>query len=368
MTGMTDIVTAMHKAGISQRKAAADLGISPAAVNLIINKGIWPRTDTEAVKARFTAWARSLGVTDIPLEDTAMIRKQTLTHKARRVFSITRDPFTEHMEADDVFMSRDQRYVLEMMTQCAVHGGMLAVIGESGSGKSTLRRMLLHNLAGKETPVTVIQPYVIGLEDNDIQGKSLKAMHIAEAILHQLAPSQRMPRSSEGRFRLVHQVLKDSRRAGNRHVLIIEEAHSLNAHTIKHLKRFYELEGDGFDRLLSIILIGQSELREKLSETNAVVREVVQRCDLVEIHPIEDVAGYVKHRCAGVGLDAGKLFASGALDLLPGKLSGPQARRGQAGRVSLLYPLAVGNMLTLALNAAADAGESIVTADILQAV
>jgi type II secretory pathway predicted ATPase ExeA len=265
-------------------------------------------------------------------------------------------------------MSRDLRYVLELMTQCAVHGGMLAVVGESGSGKSTLRRLLLHGLSGKDTPVTVIQPYVIGLEDTDKLGTSLKAMHIAEAILHELAPAQRMPRSPEARFRMVHQVLRDSRRTGNRHVLIIEEAHSLNAHTIKHLKRFYELEGNGFERLLSIILIGQTELRQKLDEKNGIVREVVQRCDMVDLHPMDDVAGYVRHRCAAAGLDAGKLFAPAALDLLPRKMCGPQARRGQAERESLLYPLAVGNMLTLALNAAADAGESIVTADILLAV
>jgi type II secretory pathway predicted ATPase ExeA len=358
------IADAMRAKSISQRKAAADLGISAAAFNLIINKGIWPRTDTAAVKARFTAWADSLGITT---EVDKMIRKQTFSLKARRVFCIARDPFSDQIDADDVWMSRSLRYVQESMTQCALHGGFTAVVGESGSGKSTLRKNLIHGLRQQNTPVIVIEPYVLGLEENDLLGKSLKAMHIAEAILFTLAPTQRMPRSPEQRFRLLHQVLRDSRRAGNRHVLIIEEAHSLNAHTIKHLKRFFELE-DGFDRLLSIILIGQSELKDKLSETNAVVREVVQRCDIIELHPIDDVADYVRHRCARAGLNATKLFDDAALDMLPAKLSGPQARRGQAGRLSLLYPLAVGNMLTLALNAAAEAGESKVTADILQAV
>ncbi|EBA1658102.1 hypothetical protein HW82_27600, partial [Salmonella enterica] len=71
------------------------------------------------------------------------------------------------------------------------------------------------------------------------------------------------------------------------HVLIIEEAHSLPVPTLKHLKRFLELE-HGFKRLLSIILIGQQELRDKLSERSASVREVVQRCEMVRLEPLGD--------------------------------------------------------------------------------
>ncbi len=37
-------------------------------------------------------------------------------------------------------------------------------------------------------------------------------------------------------------------KGGQRHVLIIEEAHDLSVHTLKYLKRFWELE-DGFKKL-----------------------------------------------------------------------------------------------------------------------
>ncbi|MFP4733744.1 AAA family ATPase, partial [Pasteurella multocida] len=84
----------------------------------------------------------------------------------------------------------------------------------------------------------------------------------------------------------LHRVLKDSARAGNQHVLIIEEAHSLPVPTLKHLKRFFELE-DGFKKLLSIVLVGQPELKLKLSERNFEVREVVQRCEIVTLEPLD---------------------------------------------------------------------------------
>ena len=140
---------------------------------------------------------------------------------------------------------------------------------------------------------------------------------------------------------------------------------SLSFPTIKHLKRFFELE-DGFNRLISIILIGQPELKDKLSEANAEVREVVQRCEVVEVYPVDDVKGYVGHRCKKAGLDAEALFEDAALELLPVKLAGPSPKKGGAERMSLVYPLAIGNMLTLALNAAAEAGENRVTADIIR--
>ncbi len=122
------------------------------------------------------------------------------------------------------------------------------------------------------------------MEDNDKTGKTLKALHIAEAIMAVVAPSASIKSSPEARFRQVHTVLRDSRRAGNSHCLIIEEAHGLSFHTIKHLKRFLELE-DGFKKLISIVLLGQPELKQKLSEANPAVREVVQRCEVVELAP-----------------------------------------------------------------------------------
>ncbi|VEI45183.1 Uncharacterised protein [Actinobacillus equuli] len=53
---------------------------------------------------------------------------------------------------------------------------------------------------------------------------------------------------------------------------------------------------DGFKKLLSIVLIGQPELKLKLSERNTEVREVVQRCEVVELAPLDaELERYVQH-------------------------------------------------------------------------
>lgn len=366
----------MAEHGVSQRYLAKELGISLAAVNNILTKDQWPAKDTLAIKKRMAVYLVASGLSKAAAlatikttttttkkhEEQTMLRKQTLFPETKRAFQIIREPFGD-VGQDNVFLSPSIRFVRETMYQTAKHGGLLAVVGESGSGKSTLRKDLIARLGNEDQPIKVIEPFVLGMEDNDRHGKTMRSLHVAEAILFAVAPSQKCQSSPEARFRQVYRVLKDSYRAGNRHVLIIEEAHGLSFPMIKHLKRFYELE-DGFQRLLSIILIGQPELADKLDEANAEVREVVQRTEVVKVFPIEDLHGYVAHRCKAVGLDAAALFTPEALDMVPIKLSGPQGKDGKSG-LSLVYPLAVGNLLTAALNAAHKLGEKTVTRDVI---
>lgn len=203
-----------------------------------------------------------------------MLLKKQVLFPATKAFGLFRDPFADEamQGAEDVFTTPDIRYVREALYQTARHGGFMAVIGESGAGKSTLRRDLIERINRENAPVIVIEPYIIAMEDNDVKGKTLKAAAIAEAIISTIAPLENIKRSQDARFRQLHRVLKDSCQAGFSHVLVIEEAHSLPIPTLKHLKRFFELES-GFKKLLSIVLVGQPELATKLSERNMEVRK-----------------------------------------------------------------------------------------------
>ena len=300
-----------------------------------------------------------------------LLRKQALTQEARRAFQLTRDPFTDDVQdAADVFTSPDVRYVRESMWSCAKHGGMLAVVGESGAGKSTLRRDLIDRIRREAASMIVCEPYVLGMEENDERGRTLKAAAIAEAIIASVSPLEKPRRSAEARFRQLHQLLRESYRSGNKHVLVIEEAHGMPTATLKHLKRFFELE-DGFKKLLSIILIGQPELRMKLSEQNAEVREVVQRIEIVELPALDNhLQDYLAFKFKRVGLQLDQVMDATAIDAMREKLS--VAKRGtrpnQRELHSLLYPLAVANVTTAAINLAASIGAPQVTAEIIKEV
>ena len=214
-------------------------------------------------------------------------------------------------------------------------------------------------------PVIVIEPYTLAMAATESQGKPLRSSHIAEAIISTVQPGASIPSSPEMRFRRLHEILKASHTAGMRHCLIIEEAHDLHRHTLKSLKRFHELK-DGLSRLLSIILIGQTELEKKLRVTDASVREVVQRCEVVHLPAVDDPGDYIRHRFEHVGADFRAAFSEDGLEEMRAKLTVSPDRQGDG--VYMGYPLMIGNLAIAALNLAAGIGEKQVTADVVRMV
>ncbi|MDP0338928.1 AAA family ATPase [Glaesserella parasuis] len=367
--------------GVSFRQFAQSVKISPTAFSLLINQHQKPK-NWEKVEENLIAALQEFGINQ-PLatllekeatgeswatepaasvpktkqeikDDIMLLAKQVLFPATKKHFGLFRDPFAEDIRsAEDVFTSADVRYVREALFQTAKHGGFMAVVGESGAGKSTLRRDLLDRINQENAPIIAIEPYIIAMEDNDLKGKTLKASHIAEAIITTLAPLESVKRSPEARFRQLHRVLKESSRSGYSHVLIIEEAHSLPVPTLKHLKRFFELE-DGFKKLLSIVLVGQPELKLKLSERNTEVREVVQRCEIVELAPLDaELERFVEHKLERVGKKVSDIFEEDAFLAVRQRLTSTNRNKTTT---SLLYPLAVGNLLTAAMNLAESLG------------
>lgn len=374
---------------LSQREAAAKLGVSPALVNQLLNRGTLPKTGWAGLKKGLASLLEERGAQtalvdyalgkleklagdeDTPAGDTAeseepmILKKQTLTMKTRQAFGIVKNPFADPQDAADVYLSPKIRYVREMMYDAATNGGFLAVVGESGSGKSTLREELIDRVKNENGKTVIIEPYTLAMAENESNGKPMRSQHIAEAIISTIAPGTSVPSSPEMRFRRLHQLLKSAHGAGTHHCVIIEEAHDLHRHTLKSLKRFWELK-DGLHRLLSIILIGQTELGEKLKPADAGVREVVQRCDVLNITPIEDVADFLRFRFARAGIDFGKIFTEDGVDAIKESLTVAQDRSGNG--VYMGYPLMIANMTIAALNLAASAGEKQVTADVVKMV
>jgi len=393
---MLKLKHALAQANIPQRRLAQTLNVSPAVITNLVNHGQLIKTNADQFKNKLEEALKTFGISTALSElltevsataptaaemstinngnqpittedDTMLLAKQALFPATKKHFSLFTNPFTDEVRsADEVFSSPDVRYVREALFQTAKFRGFVAVVGESGAGKSTLRRDLIDRINSENLPVQVIEPYIIAMEDNDLKGKTLKASHIAESIINTLVPLENVKRSPEARFRQLHRVLKDSARAGNQHILIIEEAHSLPVPTLKHLKRFFELE-DGFKKLLSIVLVGQPELKLKLSERNFEVREVVQRCEIVELAPLDNcLEQYVEWRLKSIGRKTDEIFDKTALDAVRNRLVMTNSRNKT--QTSLLYPLAVGNLLTGAMNLAAELGSELVTADVIKGV
>lgn len=379
----------------NQSQLARHIGISRAAVTQIVKYRCWPTTrglSETLLKERTLAYLKAKGLPaerlaqtfdeapaapranaelqamakannsgpqpDNQVEDPFMLlRHHSLSSAARQHFRVPRDPFINEMnEEADVYITDDIRYVRAAMRQTAKHGGMLAVVAESGGGKSTLRQDLIDWINQTGERITVVEPYVIGMEDSERKGRALMAADITGAVIRAVSPGTPLRQVLQDRAAQMHNILKASAQVGQRHVLIIEEAHALAVPTLKHLKRFYELQ-DGFKKLLAIILIGQTELEHKLSEHNPEVREVVQRCELVKLPPLDNhVEPYLRHKLARIGMEFDAVFAKDAVEAIRTTLrqAVTETVRGQrqARERSLCFPLAINNLVTRAMNEA----------------
>ena len=377
----------LQQASIAQAELARALGISEATMAQLLNHHVWPsKPDRELLSTSIELELKKAGVPwnvglieivpavlaasdkTITLEETTMLlRKTSLSPAAKQHFKLFKSPFDEDVqEAADVFSTPANRYVREYLWLTAKVGGFVAIVGESGAGKSTLRKELEDRVLRESAPIVLIQPYVLGMEDSDGKGKTLKSSAIADALITEIAPNERPKSSMEAKSRQLHRILRDSRRSGFSHCLIIEEAHALNTHTLKHLKRFLELE-DGFNRLLSIILIGQTELKTKLSGRCPDVREVVQRCDLVELQPLDaHLSEYIKFKFSRVGVELDAVFEKDALDGIVSRLIFSKQGKNSRETVSLMYPLMVNNLVTASMNQAALLGFDKVSGDLIR--
>lgn len=370
-------------------RGVAGKQLSLSAATQIMNWNTWPQlTPADSIKRQTEEFLRRHDVDELDLayiweidgEDNARCAQPSGVHlgqkaerlqpeiepleiemlspNAKKHFSLFRDPFVEDVQGpDDVFLSADQRYIREAMYSTAKHGGMLAVVGESGAGKTTLRRDLVDRVQRDSQLIVLIQPRLI-------DKGTMTAGGICEAIIGDLREGEKIPRSLEAKARKVEQLLKDSSRAGNVHSLVIEEAHDLSIQTLKFLKRFWELE-DGYKKLLSIILIGQPELKNKLDERiHYEAREVIRRCEVAELAPLDrHLEEYLTLKFKRIGKKLDELFDKNAYDAMRARLT---RQKGAGKCVSMVYPLVVNNLVTSALNLCAEIGSDKVSADVIK--
>jgi len=394
------LAATLNELGVTQAELSKASGLSRSATSRLVAHGTWPARGAVRARQKLETLLRERGATadqvlaalfvqplkkvdpaelhlgevvpespeptETPEEVSMLLQNAALTPEARRHFGLPRNPFVDDVQSpDDVFQTASVRYVRATLMDCANHHGFVAIVGESGAGKTTLAEDLEERIKADKRDVLIIRPYVLAMEANDQKGKTLKSSHIAEAIAAALDPQLKVKSSPEARFAQVHALLKASRRAGRRHLLVIEEAHCLPTATLKHLKRFLELK-DGMQRLIGVALIGQPELRDRLGSQNAEVREVMQRCEVVELEPLDgELEGYLRHKFARFELKFEDVFADDAADAIRARLVHiPRGGKATDAR-SECHPLVVNNLVCRAMNAAAKAGWPKVDAQVI---
>lgn len=215
-------------------------------------------------------------------------------------YGLSREPFGVTPDPDFLFLSPTHREALaSVIYGIRERKGFIAITGEVGSGKTTILRSALERLdPDLEKPI-----YVFNCE--------VTFPELLQTILNELGIEE-VPESTDGRVRLLHEILIQEYASKRNVYLVIDEAQNMPVRTLESLRMLSNLETTK-DKLLQILLIGQPELDDKLNRHE--LRQLKQRIAVravISLLTKEESLEYIRHRLLKANAPRVWIFTEGA--------------------------------------------------------
>lgn len=222
----------------------------------------------------------------------------------RQVFGLAKDPFNMTPDPDLLFMTEQHREALAGLAYSILHRKGFAVLtGPAGTGKTTLVTTMLRSLKTASVQHCVIL------------NPALSAEEFLEMALLDFGVTD-VPASKAQRITLIQKLLMDWNDQGKIVALIVDEAHKLRPEVLEEIRLWSNFEFPD-KKLLQIVLVGQSELRDVLNRAD--LQQLKQRIALrLTISPLApgEVAAYMKYRWSKAGASAPVPATPEAIELI----------------------------------------------------
>lgn len=227
-----------------------------------------------------------------------------------RFYGLRERPFELTPNPRYLFLSPKHTEALTMLRYGSCRrNGLTLLTGDAGTGKTTLVYAALEGQSGNASNVFLTNPALTRAEFFDFLavgfGLSTEARASKSRFLIELSTS-----------------LAERRDAGRTCGLIIDEGQCLSDALLEEIRLLGNIE-TASEKLLSIILIGQPELADRLnaSAMRQFKQRVALRCTLAALDLAETTA-YIDTRIRVAGGDAASIFSSQAIEAIHRASSG----------------------------------------------
>ncbi len=219
-------------------------------------------------------------------------------------FGLAETPFSIAPDPRYLYMSERHREALaHLLYGINSDGCFVLLTGEVGTGKTTVCRCLLEQMPENCDVAFIFNP-------------KLTVEELLATICKEFGiPSPQGGGSAKAYVDRLNEYLLDAHAKGRKAVLIIDEAQNLGVEVLEQMRLLTNLETNR-RKLLQIILLGQTELREMIARP--ALRQLAQRITArYHLAPLSkrEVSAYVAHRLAISGARA-RLFPVSTIGML----------------------------------------------------
>jgi general secretion pathway protein A len=220
----------------------------------------------------------------------------------KKFFGLKENPFNVNPDPRYLFLTPHTQEALACLTYgIETRKGFILLTGEVGTGKTTLINKLLEWLH-KERVFTAF-----------VFNPRLSVAQFFDFMMADFGIACESHQKGQMLLKL-NQWLLDRYRAGERAVLIVDEAQNLSPQMLEEIRLLTNLE-TSTEKLLQIVLAGQPELEQKLNQPE--LRQLRQRITLrakTRQLTLEETYGYIEERLRIAGAENPDIFSPEAVE------------------------------------------------------
>jgi type II secretory pathway predicted ATPase ExeA len=222
----------------------------------------------------------------------------------KKFFKLKENPFNVNPDPRYLFLTRNTQEALACLTYgIETRKGFILITGEVGTGKTTLLNRLLEWLHSRRVATAfVFNP-------------RLSVSQFFDFMMADFGIPCDSRMKSQVLIKL-NQWLLERYQAGERAVLIVDEAQNLTPQMLEEIRLLTNLE-TSTEKLLQIVLAGQPELELKLNQPQ--LRQLRQRITLrAKTLPltVDETRGYINERLRIAGSDGEDVFSPEAIEAI----------------------------------------------------